>query len=86
MPLKSNISLYDKILDSIPFIPDNSRKIVVMSCSVHIYNYIFFRFSLKCYNMIDYEVVTEMFYIQINTWAFPYWFGYHPETPILARD
>ena len=21
-----------------------------------------------------------------NTWAFPYWPGYHPETPILARD
>ena len=25
-------------------------------------------------------------YLQINTWAFPYWPGYHPETPILARD
>ena len=25
-------------------------------------------------------------YIQINTWAFPYWPGYHPETLILARD
>ena len=25
-------------------------------------------------------------YIQINTWAFPYWPGYHPETPILARN
>jgi hypothetical protein len=25
-------------------------------------------------------------YIQINTWAFPYWPGYYPETPILARD
>ena len=25
-------------------------------------------------------------YIQINTWAFPYWPDYHPETPILARD
>jgi hypothetical protein len=25
-------------------------------------------------------------YFQINTWAFPYWPGYHPETPILARD
>jgi hypothetical protein len=24
--------------------------------------------------------------LQINTWAFPYWPGYHPETPILARD
>ena len=24
--------------------------------------------------------------IQINTWAFPHWPGYHPETPILARD
>jgi hypothetical protein len=27
-----------------------------------------------------------MKYLQINTWAFPYWPGYHPETPILARD
>jgi hypothetical protein len=27
-----------------------------------------------------------MKYIQINTWAFPYWLGYHPETPMLARD
>ena len=25
-------------------------------------------------------------YIQINTWASPYWPGYNPETPILARD
>ena len=25
-------------------------------------------------------------YIQINTWAFPYGPGYHPETPILALD
>jgi hypothetical protein len=25
-------------------------------------------------------------YIQINTWTFPYWLGYHPETPILAQD
>jgi hypothetical protein len=24
--------------------------------------------------------------LQINTWAFPYWPGYHPETPILARE
>ena len=24
--------------------------------------------------------------MEINTWAFPYWPGYHPETPILARD
>jgi hypothetical protein len=24
--------------------------------------------------------------MQINTWAFPYWSGYHPETPIFARD
>jgi hypothetical protein len=27
-----------------------------------------------------------MDYIQINTWAFPYWHGYLSETPILARD
>ena len=25
-------------------------------------------------------------YIQINTWAFPYWPGYYREIPILARD
>ena len=29
---------------------------------------------------------TRVQYIQINTWAFPYWPGYHPETLILARD
>jgi hypothetical protein len=27
-----------------------------------------------------------MQYLQINTWAFPYWPGYHSETPIFARD
>jgi hypothetical protein len=27
-----------------------------------------------------------MQYLQINTWAFPYWPGYHSETSILARD
>ena len=32
---------------------------------------------------IQYRLVQ---YIQINTWAFPYWPGYHPESPILARD
>ena len=25
-------------------------------------------------------------YIHINTWAFPYWPGCHPKTPILAQD
>ena len=25
-------------------------------------------------------------HIQINTWAFPYWPGYHSENPILDRD
>ena len=29
-------------------------------------------------------MVRVRIYIQINTWAFPYWPGYHPETPILA--
>jgi hypothetical protein len=24
--------------------------------------------------------------LQINTWAFPYWPAYHPETPILALN
>ena len=24
-------------------------------------------------------------YLQINTWAFPYWPGYHPETPIWVE-
>jgi hypothetical protein len=28
------------------------------------------------------SVVLSMINIQINTWAFPYWPGYHPETPI----
>jgi hypothetical protein len=36
---------------------------------------------LEFYIQFEYIV-----YIQINTWAFPYWPGYHPETPILARD
>jgi hypothetical protein len=27
-----------------------------------------------------------VYYLQINTWAFPYWPGYHPETPMLVRD
>ena len=27
-----------------------------------------------------------MIYTQINTWAFPYWPGCHPEPLILARD
>jgi hypothetical protein len=30
--------------------------------------------------------IATIVYLQINTWAFPYWPGYHPETPILARD
>jgi hypothetical protein len=28
----------------------------------------------------------EIYLLQINTWALPYWPVYHPETPILARD
>jgi hypothetical protein len=32
------------------------------------------------------QVLKVDIYIEINTWAFPYWPGYHPETPILARD
>ena len=38
----------------------------------------------------DLDVILHTFikdvYRQINTWAFPYWPGYYPETPILARD
>ena len=33
-----------------------------------------------------YRLIHGYQYIQINTWAFPYWPGYHPETPILALD
>jgi hypothetical protein len=25
-------------------------------------------------------------YLKINSFAFPYWPSYHPETPILAQD
>ena len=32
------------------------------------------------------QVLKVTKYLQINTWAFPYWPGYHPETPILARN
>jgi hypothetical protein len=28
----------------------------------------------------------HIYYIHIKTWAFPYWPGFHPQTPILARD
>ena len=43
-------------------------------------------FVLKC-NYYKYIITWWcMEYIQINTWAFPYWPVYHPETPILARD
>jgi hypothetical protein len=31
-------------------------------------------------------MVRVRIYKQINTWAFPYWPGYHHETPILAWD
>ena len=30
------------------------------------------------------EILRAIQYIQINTWAFRYWPGYHPETPILS--
>ena len=44
----------------------------------------------RLYEFWDYiiwhNVGTDMVYLQINAWAFPYWPGYHPETPILARD
>jgi hypothetical protein len=45
--------------------------------------------SLKVTQSNIYDIVLRRIwvkYIQINTWAFPYWPGYHPETPILARD
>jgi hypothetical protein len=35
---------------------------------------------------IRFSIENQVLYLQINTWAFPYWPGYHPETPILARD
>ena len=34
----------------------------------------------------NYRASGDIKYLQINTWAFPYWPGYHPETPILAID
>ena len=37
-------------------------------------------------NIIVSLYIVNVIYLQINTWAFPYWPGYHPETPILARD
>jgi hypothetical protein len=52
----------------------------------------------KLWVLYNYFTITNIFdgkifyltfkkeYIQINTWAFPYWPGYHLETPILARD
>jgi hypothetical protein len=48
-------------------------------------------------NILMNKVISHIYYKQINTWAFPYWPGYHPETiyyilptsrketPILAR-
>jgi hypothetical protein len=36
--------------------------------------------------MTSYCVQIYIQYLQINTLAFPYWPGYHPETPILAPD
>ena len=36
--------------------------------------------------IVTYNIKQIYIYIQINTWAFPYWPGYHPDTPILARD
>ena len=43
----------------------------------------FFRICFK--KVVLYKImVYTVLYIQINTWAFPYWPGYHPETPILA--
>ena len=43
---------------------------------------------MDCQNLLRAHMIGggEIMYIQINTWAFPYWPGYHPETPILARD
>jgi hypothetical protein len=37
-------------------------------------------------SILDVYVNHDKQYLQIYTWAFPYWPGYHPETPILARD
>jgi hypothetical protein len=32
------------------------------------------------------HILCLFFYLYINTWTFPYQPGYHPKTPILARD
>ena len=37
-------------------------------------------------NIHVYSTYIHNQYIQINTWAFPYWPGYHPEIPVLAQD
>ena len=37
-------------------------------------------------NCIHVIVCQKSYYIEINTWPFPYQPGYHPETPISARD
>ena len=45
-----------------------------------IYELIFKRYTS---NII---LMESTIYIEINTWPFPYQPGYHPETPISARD
>ena len=44
------------------------------------YNKIHKIYTNKCFRH------KHIYYIHIKTWAFPYWPGFHPQTPILARD
>ena len=37
----------------------------------------------RCFGMVYFPYA--MHYLQINTWAFPYWPGYHPEPPNMGR-
>ena len=37
------------------------------------------------YNMSKMYNAFHLKYLQINTWAFPYWPGYHHETPNMGR-
>jgi hypothetical protein len=60
----------------------------LMTRAIHLkYHCINYLFHLK-YHCIKLFISREISqYLQINTWAFPYWPGYHPEIPIYgSRD
>ena len=50
----------------------------------HCINYLF-HLKYHCIKLFISREISQ--YLQINTWAFPYWPGYHPEIPIYgSRD